>query len=196
MRRCLISRQSVLFILNLRFTRCWARRWFLSMLCIFRREISAAFVRIAFSFFSSGVAWTQLSYKRGCKFRAGTHLMCLLLFFFSTACKVEAPGHTKTLYHNVCKLNSCHFFSKCIHLLLFFRGGLFFFFIVMPFSIAGPMSRERLLTFFLLLFPLTRRRQTIILGGVVCICGFKIAVCVAPFASSYVLSSTAWCLHF
>lgn len=79
-----------------------------------------------FFFFSSGVAWTQLSYKRGCKFRAGTHLMCLLLFFFSTACKVEAPGHTKTLYHNVCKLNSCHFFQSAFIYYCSFVVGFFF----------------------------------------------------------------------
>lgn len=149
-----------------------------------------------FFFFSSGVAWTQLSYKRGCKFRAGTHLMCLLLFFFSTACKVEAPGHTKTLYHNVCKLNSCHFFQSAFIYYCSFVVGFFF-----SSLSCHSRSRDRCLEngswlFFFLLFPLTRRRQTIILGGVVCICGFKIAVCVAPFASSYVLSSTAWCLHF
>lgn len=60
------------------------------MLCIFRRETSASFVRIAF-FFLFCRPLREASFHIPCRHA----LDVFVAIFFSAACKVEAPGRTK-----------------------------------------------------------------------------------------------------
>lgn len=126
-------------------------------------------------------------------------LMCLLYFFVLgwrerwKHLNAQNEKHCIIMCASIALVNfffTAHSFSPVLS-----WWALFFFFLwVLSSSSAGPMSRERLLTS--IFFSHKQRRQTIIFGGVACICGFKIAVCVTLFASSYIISSTTWTSSF
>lgn len=127
------------------------------------------------------------------------HVLCVCCIFCTwVARKVEAPERTKrkTLYHNVCKHSSCQFFSQCIHLVLFFRGGLCFFFSLSSVLLECAIDVSRTASYVYFFFHISKGGRQLFFGGVACICGFKIAVCVTLFASSYIISSTTWTSSF
>lgn len=192
-----LARVLFFVILNSHFIRRCARRWFLSMLCIFRARNQCLLFRM--HRISPRVAWRKASllHTRWSEFRAGTYYVFVVFFVLGWRerwkhLNAQNEKHCIIMCASIALVNFFH--SAFIWSCSFVVGSVFFSLSSVLLECAIDVSRTASYVYFF--FHISKGGRQLFFGGVACICGFKIAVCVTLFASSYIISSTTWTSSF